>query len=125
MHKFRFSNLQDFFFFCDFDPGPSLGVYREGHPTPWSQLSLLHSDKKVTGHSIDTYLQHCIWYLINFFILLRSVPIFCVSLSVIYYFCIIFAILRSTMDFFLNICKIFSLLAVFLQYFKYLEGLIG
>ena len=40
-----------FLFFYDFDPGPSLGVYREGRLTPWSRSSLLRSNEKVTGHS--------------------------------------------------------------------------
>ena len=44
--------------FCDFAPRPSLGVFEEGQPTPWSRSSLLRSDEKVAGHSKNLYLQH-------------------------------------------------------------------
>ena len=122
MFKFRCS---DFFFSCDFNPGLSLGVYREGHPTPWSQSSLLRLDKKVTGHSKNTYLQHCIWHLISISILSRSVPIFHVSLSIIYLLSIIYRYTRFyTHSFFSIFAKDFPF-SSFLQYFKYLEGLIG
>ena len=95
------------FGFCDFDPGPSLGVYRKGPLIPWSRSSLLRSDEKVIGHSKNTYLQHCIWYLINFPNLSRSVPIFHVSLSFIYLLFSPYHVLYTR--FFLNICKRYAL----------------
>ena len=50
----------DFFFFCDFTPGPSLKFFREGQPPPGPDHPC-YTWKKVTGHSKSPYLQHCVW----------------------------------------------------------------
>ena len=93
-------------------------IYRKKQ---WIVLLLL---EKAFSFSKKCFLLYCtcIWYLINFFILSRSVPIFHVFLSVIYLLFLLYHVLYTL--FFLDICKGFLSVAVFLKYYKYLEELI-
>ena len=72
----------------------------------WIVLQLL---EKVFSFSKKRFLWYytCMWYLINFSILSRSLPIFHVSLSIIYLLFLPYHVLYTW--FFLNICRGFSL----------------